>query len=51
MPRWISLIVLAAALLASGCGQKGPLVLPEAAQRKPTASPGHDVPPAHERRQ
>jgi predicted small lipoprotein YifL len=33
-----------------GCGQKGPLVLPEEARRKPAPPPAHDVPPVQERR-
>jgi len=42
-------IVLIALLAA--CGQKGPLVLPEDARRKPAPPPAHDVPPVQERRQ
>jgi len=50
MLRRLCSIVLTAALLA-GCGQKGPLVLPEEARRKQAPPPAHDVPPTEERRQ
>lgn len=41
-------IVLTVIVLAA-CGQKGPLVLPEEARRKPAPPATHDVPPAGER--
>jgi predicted small lipoprotein YifL len=50
MLRSIGAIVLAVTLLAA-CGQKGPLVLPEEARRKPSAPATHDVPSAQDRRQ
>jgi predicted small lipoprotein YifL len=42
-------IVLAVLVLA-GCGQKGPLVLPEEARRQQQAPATHDVPETQERR-
>ncbi len=44
-------IVWLSVLLAGACGQKGPLVLPDETPRKRSQTPGHDVPPAGERRQ
>ena len=49
MLRWIGAIVLVTLLAA--CGQKGPLVLPEEARRKPAPPATHDVPSTVERRQ
>jgi len=49
MLRCLCSIVLMVGVL-SACGQKGPLVLPEEARRKP-APPAHEVPPAEERGQ
>jgi predicted small lipoprotein YifL len=50
MLRRLASIVLTVLLLAT-CGQKGPLVLPEEARRKPAPAPAHDVPSTEERRQ
>jgi predicted small lipoprotein YifL len=50
MIRCLCVIVLTVAVLAA-CGQKGPLVLPEEARRKPAPTPSHDVPPTQDRRQ
>lgn len=47
MLRCLASIVLTVALLA-GCGQKGPLVLPEEARRKQAPPAAHEVPPAAE---
>jgi len=47
MGRLLRLILVTAVLF--GCGQKGPLVLPEEAKRKPAQPPTHDVPPVQER--
>lgn len=49
MVRLLTLIVVTA-LLSAACGQKGPLVLPEEARRKPAPPPAHDVPPVQEQR-
>ncbi len=49
MFRLLTFIVVSTLLLA-GCGQKGPLVLPEDARRKPVQPPAHDVPPVQEGR-
>jgi predicted small lipoprotein YifL len=50
MLRRLTSIVLTIVVLAA-CGQKGPLVLPEEARRKPAPPAAHDVPPTEERRQ
>jgi predicted small lipoprotein YifL len=38
-------------LATAGCGQKGPLVLPQEVKRKPTQPAAHDVPPVQEKQQ
>ena len=48
MLRRLGPIVLTVALLAA-CGQKGPLVLPEEARRKPAPPPTLDLPSTQER--
>ena len=48
MNRWMLPIVLSLAALAA-CGQKGPLVLPEEARRKPAPPPTLDLPSTQER--
>ncbi|MBK9243583.1 MAG: lipoprotein [Burkholderiales bacterium] len=50
MLRRLGAIVLSVIVLAA-CGQKGPLVLPEEARRKPAPPATHDVPSTVERRQ
>jgi predicted small lipoprotein YifL len=47
MLRCLCSIVLIAVALAA-CGQKGPLVLPEEARRKPAVPSVPDVPPTQE---
>jgi predicted small lipoprotein YifL len=49
MLRWFAIVLIA--LVVTACGQKGPLVLPEQASRKPAPPPAHDVPPTQEQRQ
>jgi len=50
MLRRLAWIVLTVVLVAA-CGQKGPLVLPEEARRKPAPAATHDLPPSEERPQ
>jgi predicted small lipoprotein YifL len=49
MFRLLATLIVVNAMLLAGCGQKGPLVLPEKARARPAPPPAHDVPPVQER--
>jgi len=51
MLRLLTVLIVVIAMLLAGCGQKGPLVLPEEARKKTAPPPAHDVPPVQERKQ